>query len=82
MIFVINTVNTKIDIAKGIKLIQKALEQEPDNAYFLDTLAWGYYLINDCKNAQETMQKVLQNEDVLNEDEIKLHNQRINKCKN
>ncbi|MBZ7979577.1 hypothetical protein AVBRAN12642_02895 [Campylobacter sp. RM12642] len=81
-IYAYTIIDEKIDIAKGIKLIQKALEQEPDNAYFLDTLAWGYYLINDCKNAQETMQKVLQNEDVLNEDEIKLHNQRINKCKN
>ncbi|MBZ7990463.1 MULTISPECIES: hypothetical protein [unclassified Campylobacter] len=81
-IYAYTIIDEKIDIVKGIKLIQKALEQEPDNAYFLDTLAWGYYLINDCKNAQETMQKVLQNEDVLNEDEIKLHNQRINKCKN
>lgn len=81
-IYAYTIIDEKIDIKKGIELVKKALEIEPNNEYYLDTLAWGYYLINDCKNAQETMQKVLQNEDILKEDEVKFHNQRINKCKN
>lgn len=81
-IYAYTIIDKKIDINKGIKLVKKALESEPNNAYFLDTLAWGYYLINDCKNAKIIMQKVMQNEEVNKENEVILHNNRINKCKN
>lgn len=74
-------IDEKIDIKKGIKLAKKALEKNPENIYYLDTLAWGYYLDNDCKNAKEIMQKISASKKEL-EQEIKEHLKRINKCKN
>lgn len=67
-----------VDISKGIELVKKALLKEPDSYYYLDSLAWGYYKLNQCKEALEVMDKFIeQNKD---EDEIKKHYDLIKKC--
>ncbi|TXE78131.1 ATP-dependent nuclease subunit B [Campylobacter peloridis] len=69
-----------IDIAKGIELVNWALEQEPDNLYYLDSLAWGYYKLKDCKKAYEILQKTLHDKEFSNSDESKTHLKAIKKC--
>ena len=52
-------VDKNIDVAKGIKIIKMALKNEPENSYYLDSLAWGYYKLGNCKKAYSLMQKVV-----------------------
>jgi len=74
-------IDKDLNIDKGLKIIQKALEQEPENTYFLDSLAWGHYKLNNCAIAYPTMKKVVEVEG-LNEEEIVGHWNAINsKCK-
>jgi len=69
-----------VDIKKGIKIIEDALKQQPDNTYYLDSLAWGYYKQKECKKAYEMMKKVV-DEEGLDEKEIIEHWDAIQKCK-
>jgi hypothetical protein len=36
-------INNDININEGLKLIDHALEIEPENSYFLDTKGWGLF---------------------------------------
>lgn len=69
-----------IDIKKGIELVSWALEQEPNNIYYLDSLAWGYYKLNECDKAYDILQIVLKDKDFVNSDESKEHIKAIKKC--
>ncbi len=74
-------INKEIDIQKGIKIIEEALKQQPDNTYYLDSLAWGYFKENKCKKAYEMMKRVV-DEEGLEEEEIIEHWDAIQKkCK-
>ena len=74
-------VDKDLDIDKGLKIIKQALEAEPANTYFLDSLAWGYYKQNNCKKAYPIMKKVVEIEG-LNDQEIITHWNAIEtKCK-
>lgn len=68
------------DLKKGMKIIQDALKQQPDNTYYLDSLAWGYYKQHECKKAYDTMKKVVDVEG-LDQEEIAQHWKAIQKCK-
>ena len=63
-----------------MQCVQEALKQEPKNPYFLDSLAWGYYKLNDCKNAQIVIGEIAQ-EDIQKEKEISEHFKLIQQCK-
>jgi len=73
-------IDKNIDIKKGIELIKDALIQQPDNTYYLDSLAWGYYKDKDCKRAYDTMKRVV-DEEGLEEEEILDHWRFIKECK-
>ncbi|CAA6822311.1 MAG: Unknown protein [uncultured Sulfurovum sp.] len=74
-------IDNDLDIPKGLKIIEEALVQEPENTYFLDSLAWGYYKLNNCEKAYPNMKKVVEVEG-LNEKEIIEHWDAIHKkCK-
>jgi tetratricopeptide (TPR) repeat protein len=68
-----------LDIDKGLRLIRKALKQQPDNSYYLDSLAWGYYKKGECLKAYTTMEKVVAKEGT-EEPEIKEHWEKIQEC--
>ena len=68
-----------LDIKRGLSLVKKALILEPDNLAFIDTLAWGFYKNKDCKNAYIQMKKVVDSAG-LDDDEIKLHWEKIKEC--
>ena len=73
-------INKEIDVKKGIKIIEDALKQQPNNTYYLDSLAWGYYKEHKCKKAYEMMKRVV-DEEGLKEAEIIEHWDAIQKCK-
>ena len=73
-------IDKEVDVKKGIKIIEDALKQQPDNTYYLDSLAWGYYKQKECKKAYEMMKRVV-DEEGLDEKEIIEHWDAIQKCK-
>ena len=73
-------IDKEVDVKKGIKVIEDALKQQPDNTYYLDSLAWGYYKEHQCKKAYEMMKRVV-DEEGLDEEEIIEHWDAIQKCK-
>ena len=52
-----------MDVKKGISLVKKALEKKPDNGYYLDSLAWGYYKLGEVKKAEKIQEKAIENTD-------------------
>ena len=72
-------IDKDVDVKKGIKIIKNALAQQPDNTYYLDSLAWGYYKQHKCTKAYDLMKKVVEKEG-LKEPEIAEHWDAIQKC--
>ncbi len=70
-------IDHEIDIKKGIKLVKKALEVEPNAPYFIDSLAWGYYKEGQCQKAYDTIYPIL---NLVNEPEITEHFEKIKAC--
>lgn len=69
-----------IDVKKGMSYIRETLQIEPDSAYYLDSLAWGYYKLGNCKKAKKIMNKVAKMKGGDNPEVLK-HIKTINKCK-
>ena len=44
-------VDRNIRLDEGIDLIQFAVSKEPQNGFFLDSLGWAFYKLNDFKKA-------------------------------
>lgn len=66
-----------IDVDKGIFLVQKALELEPNSPYYLDSLAWGLYKQGKCFEANEIMKYFGEH---VYEEEVSAHIEAIKKC--
>ena len=66
-----------IDVAKGISLVQRALELEPNSPYYLDSLAWGLYKQGKCAEANEIMKYFGEH---VYEEEVIVHIEAIKKC--
>jgi len=73
-------IDKEIDIKKGMHIIQNALLQQPNNTYYLDSLAWGYFKQHECSQAYTLMKRIVDTEGVK-EDEIKEHWDAIKQCK-
>lgn len=73
-------IDKEVDVKKGMKIIQDALVQQPDNTYYLDSLAWGYYKKRECTEAYKLMKRVV-DEEGLEEKEISDHWTAIKQCK-
>lgn len=74
-------IDNGINIKKGIVYIKEALHFEPHSVYYLDSLAWGYYKLGECKKADKIMKEISSLESVDNK-EMKKHFKLINKCIN
>jgi len=68
-----------LDIERGIALVRKALGKDPQNTYYLDSLAWGLYKEGKCDKAYKIMKQVVAKEG-LSEEEIKTHWDLVRKC--
>ena len=73
-------IDSNVDVQKGIDYIKKALAQQPNNAYYIDSLAWGYYKINQCQEAYKLMKDIPAKE-IEETIELKEHFEAIKKCK-
>lgn len=73
-------IDYEVDIRKGLDLVIKALNKEPSNIAYIDTLAWGQYKLRSCKEAIKNM-KIVVDEVGLDDVEIKLHWEKIKECK-
>ena len=72
-------IEKEVNIKKGMKFIKNALMQQPNNTYYLDSLAWGYYKSGECSQAYTLMKRVV-DEEGLDELEISKHWDAIRKC--
>lgn len=68
-----------IDVVKGMEYVREVLKAKPNSGYYLDSLAWGYYKLGDCKRAKELMLKVKKLEGG-DDPEVELHLKKINEC--
>jgi predicted Zn-dependent protease len=66
-----------IDVDKGIKLIDRALEKVPNAPFFIDSLAWGYFKKGECQKAYDTIYPIL---NLVKEPEIAEHFEKIKAC--
>ena len=73
-------IDKEVDVKKGMQVIRDALVQQPDNTYYLDSLAWGHYKKGECTKAYELMKRVV-DEEGLEEQEIIDHWRSIKQCK-
>jgi len=60
---------------KGIKLVKEALKYNPDSPEFLDSLAWGYYKLKECKKGYDIISKIN-----LDDKDINKHKKLIRRC--
>jgi tetratricopeptide (TPR) repeat protein len=47
------------DVARGIQLIEKAVELEPENPSYLDSLGWAYFQVGRAEEAYELIARSL-----------------------
>jgi len=64
-----------INPKKGVKLVKEALEYEPNSYELLDSLAWGYYKLKQCKKAYDIISKIK-----VDDKEINKHKKLIRRC--
>jgi len=50
-------VNRGVHVQDGLKLIEKALDAEPDEGAYVDSLGWAYYRLGDYKKAVEDLER-------------------------
>ncbi len=73
-------IDFNINVKKGMQLIRRALKTTPNNVAYLDSLAWGYYKLGECKKSLTIMKQVI-SVTGLKDPEIKLHWNNIKACK-
>jgi tetratricopeptide (TPR) repeat protein len=49
-----------IRVNEAVELIQKALEQDPNNGAYLDSLGWAYYRLGRLDEAEEYLKKAVE----------------------
>lgn len=72
-------IDHEVDIKKGIAYIQAVLKLQPESAYYLDSLAWGYFKLGECEKAKKLISKVVKLEGG-DDPEVLLHVKDIDKC--
>ena len=60
-----------LDVKKGMKYIRNVLKNNPESAYYLDSLAWGYYKLGECKKAKKLFDKIVTMEGGDNKEVVK-----------
>ena len=66
-----------INPKKGLKYVQKAVNLNPSNIEYIDSLAWGYYKLHKCKTAWDIISGIESNDKT-----ILLHKKLIKRCLN
>jgi len=74
-------IDHEIDIKTGMQHIREVLKVQPKSAYYLDSLAWGYFKLGQCQKANVIMNKVVTYKGG-DYPEVKAHVLKIHKCIN
>ena len=72
-------IDHNVDIEKGMGYIKEVVKNNPDSAFYLDSLSWGYYKLHQCAKAKKIMDKVVNMEGGDNP-EVLLHVKKIDAC--
>jgi len=72
-------IDHEVDVIGGMKHIKNVLKVQPDSAFYLDSLAWGYFKLGKCKRAKVIMDRVVTLEGG-DDPEVKVHVTQINSC--
>jgi len=70
-------INKNINPKEGVEYIKKALKFEPDNTEYIDSLAWGYYKLHQCKKAWNIIRNIQSSDET-----ILMHKNKIKRCLN
>ncbi|KAA6226434.1 MULTISPECIES: tetratricopeptide repeat protein [unclassified Campylobacter] len=73
-------IDNDLEIEKGMKLVELALQKDPGNLYYIDSLAWGYYKLGDCNKAYEIISQTFKDLEFKNSNESKAHIRAIKAC--
>ena len=73
-------IDNDIDVKRGIRLVKKALEKKSESAFYIDSLAWGYYKLGRCDEAYKLMKKVVEKLEIEDK-EIQIHMKKIKECR-
>ena len=49
-----------VNLEKALKMVQKAVDEDPENSSYLDTIGWVYYKLGDYKKAEEYINKAIE----------------------
>jgi len=49
-----------VRLQEALQLLRKAVELEPDNGAYLDSLGWVYYRLNDLEKAEQNLQRAIE----------------------
>ncbi len=47
------------NLEEAVRMIQKALETDPENGAYLDSLGWAYYRLGRLQDARELLERAL-----------------------
>ena len=72
-------IDHEIDIKRGMNYIREVLKVQPDSSFYLDSLAWGYYKLGNCKKAKKIIDRVVTLEGG-DDPEVVGHVKKINRC--
>lgn len=72
-------IDHNIDIKAGMDYVREALKDEPKSAYYLDSLAWGYYKLKECAKAKKILDMVKKLEGG-DDPEVMLHIKKVDEC--
>ena len=68
-----------VDVKRGMGYIDEVLLVQPDSAFYLDSKAWGYYRLGQCKKANKIIKRV-QKLEGGDDPEVVSHVKAIQKC--
>ncbi len=72
-------IDYNLDYKKGLALVKKAYDTNPENIAYKDSLAWGYFKNNECNLADKYISEVVQKVG-FDDKIIQLHHTKIKNC--
>ena len=52
-----------VELERALKMVQKAVDEEPENSSYLDTIGWVYFQMGDYENAKGYIYKAIQQDE-------------------
>jgi len=74
-------IDSGYNVKKGVELVKLSVKKDPENIYFLDSLAWGYYKLKEYKKAKDVVKKIKTISKNITEDDILEHIKKIESIK-